>query len=71
MFGNKVPRTVLNVTKFKGAGNRGNYRLIQKKFVVCTRVFVLFEQGNEEYCSGTRRRLDWCNLIWVEKTFGK
>jgi hypothetical protein len=38
MCGYKVQRRVLSVTKFKWAGNRGNYRLIQEKFVVCSRV---------------------------------
>jgi hypothetical protein len=58
IFGNKVPRRVLNITKFKWAGNRGNYGLIQKKFVVCSHVLVLFAHGNEEYCSRTSRRRD-------------
>jgi hypothetical protein len=45
MSGYKVQRGVLNITKFKWAGNRGNYRLIQEKFVVCTEVSVLHERG--------------------------
>ena len=45
--GYKVQRRVLSVTKFKWAGNRGNYGLIQK-FAVCTRVLVLRERANEE-----------------------
>jgi len=64
MCGYKVERRVLSVTKFKWAGNRGNYRLIHEKFVVCTRVLVLRGRGNEEECSGTNRRLGWSNLIF-------
>ena len=47
MCGYKVQGRVSSVTKFKCAGNRGNYGLIQK-FAVCTRVLVLRERGNEE-----------------------